>query len=79
MTSEQIEQNINCLPNLCKFMLIYTVIYSQRARYPDRWERPESVSDYVTQKVGSSIPSELSLGAVASQLNCKWTGIKLCT
>lgn len=69
MTSEQIEQNINCLPNLCKCMLIYTLIDSQRARYLDRLERPGRDSVCVTLKVASSIPNELSLRALASQFN----------
>lgn len=77
MTCEQIEQNINCLPNLCKCMLIYTLIDSQRARYLDRLERPGRDSVCVTLKVASSIPSELSLRVLASQFNPEWTGIKL--
>lgn len=66
MTSEQIEQNINCLPNLCKCMLIYTCIDSQWARYLDHLERPGRDSVCVTLKVASSIPNELSLGALVS-------------
>lgn len=50
-------------------MLIYTLIDSQRARYLDRLERPGRDSVYVTLKVASSIPTELSLGATASLLN----------
>lgn len=50
-------------------MLIYTLIDSQRARYPDRLEQPGRDSVCVTLKVASSNPSELAREASESLLN----------
>lgn len=58
-------------------MLMYTLIDSQRARYPDRLEQPGRDSVCVTLKVASSIPNELSPRASASLFNPLRTGIKL--